>query len=57
MSFVWGGPTFYVKLGPGPGFSGGVKVFCYTGRKFPDKNLRCGKLEAYEQKLTKTLTY
>ena len=20
-----------MKLGPGPGFSGGVKVFCYTG--------------------------
>ena len=27
------GPTISVKLGPGPGFSGGggVKVFCYTG--------------------------
>ena len=25
------GSVLYGKLGPVPGFSGGVKVFCYTG--------------------------
>ena len=30
------GPTFSVKLGPWPGFSGGVKVFCYTGHLTTD---------------------
>ena len=29
-----GGAIFTVKLGPGPGFLGGVKVFCYTGLRF-----------------------
>ena len=32
MSFVWGGPTFSVKLGPGPGFSGGSKYSVTPGR-------------------------
>ena len=29
-TFTWG-PIFSVKSGPVSGFSGGVRIFCYTG--------------------------